>query len=101
MSSSEGTDDVPDLGAGLIAGYSPFIADVCMSAPSRPLPVPTRERRTVDEVDRVRHAVRLITNSQNFGTPVSLADFCLNAEYRWNEDDSADIQCSTRMCQIS
>ena len=102
MEDSSGySDDLgPDPGYDLIPGYQPYIADVGMGAKCAPFPVSQIDTRSEDEVDRIRHAIKHTVSSREFDHPVHLSDFCLVAAKKWDEEDSNDIECKTKICLL-
>ena len=99
--SSPYSDDLgPDPGINLIPGYQPYIADVGLCAQSVPFPVTNNDDRTEAELDRTRHSIRQAVSTREFEKPISLADFCLVAPSKWDEEDSSDIECTLRICLI-
>ena len=99
-SSSYTNDSGSDPGIGLIPGYEPFIADVGLTASCEPLQIPNPDTRSDAEIDRIRHSLRQAVSTKEFEKPISLADFCLVAPSKWEDDESSDVECSIRVCLL-
>ena len=101
MSSSVSLDsEFPDC-PNLIPGYCPYICDGCSQVNSRPFIVPTIEnRRTEEEIDRIRHSLKPLLCNTEFSTPIPLADFCLIAKQRWDTEEASDSEVSIHLCEL-
>jgi hypothetical protein len=72
----------------LLGEYCPFIADVPISSFAEPFPLANPDTRSDDEIERVKKALQKAIYAKKFERPVPLADFCLIARERWEEDES-------------
>ena len=85
----------------LIKGYKPFIADKSMFSQSAPFSVIKKDTRTDEEIERIRHSLRIIGNQKEFTPPLRLSDFCLIAKQKWEADiDDDDDQVLVRVCNV-
>lgn len=89
-----------DPGAQIFEGYAPFIADVPISSYSEPFPIYNPDDRTEEEVDRIRHSLRNAAAGKTFDPPIPLADFCLIAKQKWEQDDASDSEWSLHYCEL-
>ena len=97
MSDSSSTTDP---GASLLGEYCPFIADVPITSYAEPFPIPKKDTRTDEEIAQIKANIKRLTNSKHFNPPLPLADFCLIAKERWDNDDSDGSECSLGVCKI-
>lgn len=95
ISSSSTTD--PELIA--LGEYCPFIADVPISSFAEPFPIDNPDPRSDQELEKVKKHMRHVIKSKRFQPPIPLADFCLVAKEKW-EDEESDSQDSMGVCTL-
>lgn len=79
--------------------YCPFIADVPISSYADPFPIPHPDTRSDAEIEKVKKALKKSLKSKKFDPPIPLADFCLIAKERWDQEDS-DSEASIGLCLL-
>lgn len=94
---SSGT--VGEKSESLIDNYRPFIADVPGASYAEPFPVEIDDGMTDEEVARRRNMLRSKIDKKNFSPPLSLSDFCLIAQERWDREDRGGDGC-TAGCKV-
>ncbi|KAH0794530.1 hypothetical protein GPJ56_001555 [Histomonas meleagridis] len=91
-----GLPNYPDL----IPGYTPYIGD-SSQLPAEPFVIPFVDNRSDEEIDLIRHSLRPIIQKTEFDSPIPVADFCLVAIQRWEDDDDiSDSEISLHLCEI-
>ena len=88
-----------DPGATALGEYCPFIADVPISSYAEPFPLPNPDTRSEQELENVKKSLRKLLHQKKFNPPLPLADFCLIAKERWDEDES-DSEGSMGPCLL-
>ena len=83
----------PSPEPNLLASYTPFIADVPLSAYSEPFHPPQEDSRSPEEIERETQRIAKIIKKKKFSKPLPLADFCLAAPQKWDEEDLGTPQC--------
>lgn len=86
-------------GATALGEYCPFIADVPISSYAEPFPIPNPDTRSEPEIEDVKKQLRKLVHQKKFNPPLPLADFCLIAKERWDEDES-DSEASIGLCLL-
>jgi hypothetical protein len=85
---SESESPSPDCPLVLLGEYCPFIADVPISSFAEPFPIVDPDTRSDDEIEKVKKQLQKVIHAKKFDTPLPLADFCLIAKERWDDDES-------------
>ena len=82
-----------------LSEYCPFIADVPISSYAEPFPIPHPDPRSDAEIEPLKKKLRAVVKQKKFNPPLPLADFCLVAKERWDEDES-DSEGSMGPCLL-
>ena len=88
-----------DPGVTALGEYCPFIADVPISSYAEPFPIVNPDTRSEQEIEQVKKGLRKIIHQKKFDPPLPLADFCLIAKDRWDQDES-DSEGSMGLCLL-
>ena len=100
MSFSEDFDTSLPNCPELIPGYSPYIGDSAQIH-AEPFVIPFVDNRSEEEIDLIRHSLKPIINKKEFNPPIPVADFCLVANQRWDdEEEISDTEVSLHVCKI-
>jgi hypothetical protein len=91
---SESHSPNPDSPLVLLGEYCPFIADVPISSFAEPFPITNPDTRSDDEIEKVKKLLQKVIHAKKFDAPLPLADFCLIAKERWDDEES-DSEAST------
>jgi hypothetical protein len=99
--SSPYSDDIPnDAGSRLIPGYAPFVVEGASETRPEPFPLPNRDVRSEEEVDRIRHSLRREVSSKTFDRPIPLSEFCLVAPTKWEASESSEEEIEVKYCLV-
>ncbi|OHT14707.1 hypothetical protein TRFO_02947 [Tritrichomonas foetus] len=79
--------------------YCPFIADVPISSYADPFPIPNPDTRSDEEIERVKKSLKKALKNKKFDPPIPLADFCLIAKDRWDQEED-DSEASIGLCLL-
>lgn len=88
-----------DPGVTALGEYCPFIADVPISSYAEPFPIVNPDTRSEQEIEQVKKGLRKTIHQKKFDPPLPLADFCLIAKERWDQDES-DSEGSMGLCLL-
>ena len=95
--SDSSTSSNPALTA--LGEYCPFIADVPISSYADPFPIPHPDTRSDEEIERIKKSLKKSLKSKKFDPPIPLADFCLIAKERWDQEEN-DSEASIGICLL-